>query len=594
MPPEDAFTSEDMNKQVVADFLKDKKKFSNKTILIIVLIFAALGAFLLWRSFAATAQVAKIEAEQMQFASTPYNSQSITDSAALNGSAMKYAWGSSNNGSVTTTSPLNIPTGTSVSSVQVRVRGQKCNGGWPYVSIIVDGTTLFKKQVATSTYATYSANYSMGAGSHTVKLKSDNLGNTSCPRNLYADVIGFYGSVATPAPTIAFSASPTSITAGSASTLTWTSTNATSCTAGGAWSGAQATSGNITTGALNTTSTYNLSCTGAGGSASGSATVNVTTPTTTTTTTTSSGSGGANMIVGLQTATAWGSTAVARAAAAVKYVRLDASIPSNTVGAWKTAGVQVDLDLSGNYNTSGVSGLGDPTTWANSQLGTYRSLGCDPTECPMIEVLNEPGGMWFWGSSALSQTNADAYAKLINATYDVFHAAYGSSAPKVLATYDGSSGANGVTTWGKEWWNSAYANHSKVDGIVVHPYGLTSVPRTPDSANGNRTLVASAHNDTAKPMYVTEVGWPTAVGQPNTGDSYQWSETEQANNLYNFITWARGTGYVNAVMYFQYHDYGTNNWYGVVRSDGSIKPSYYSLQCAAQSKTWDTSALTCH
>ena len=64
-------------------------------------------------------------------------------------------------------------------------------------------------------------------------------------------------------------------TSGSGSTLSWSSTNATSCTASGAWSGSQATSGTESTGALSSTSTYTLTCTGTGGSVSQSATVTV-------------------------------------------------------------------------------------------------------------------------------------------------------------------------------------------------------------------------------------------------------------------------------------------------------------------------------
>jgi hypothetical protein len=49
-------------------------------------------------------------------------------------------------------------------------------------------------------------------------------------------------------------------------TLSWSSTNATSCVAGGAWSQEKATSGTETVGPLNQTSTFNLKCGGPGGS----------------------------------------------------------------------------------------------------------------------------------------------------------------------------------------------------------------------------------------------------------------------------------------------------------------------------------------
>ena len=78
-----------------------------------------------------------------------------------------------------------------------------------------------------------------------------------------------------PAPTVAISANPTTVASGSSSTLSWSSTNATSCTASGAWSGSKATSGTQSTGALTTSSSYSLSCTGLGGSANQTATVAV-------------------------------------------------------------------------------------------------------------------------------------------------------------------------------------------------------------------------------------------------------------------------------------------------------------------------------
>ncbi|MCM2310762.1 MAG: DUF4038 domain-containing protein, partial [Steroidobacteraceae bacterium] len=76
-----------------------------------------------------------------------------------------------------------------------------------------------------------------------------------------------------PAPTVTLTANPTSVTSGSSSTLSWSSTNATSCAASNGWSGAKATSGTQSTGPLGSTTTYTLVCTGAGGSGSDSMTV---------------------------------------------------------------------------------------------------------------------------------------------------------------------------------------------------------------------------------------------------------------------------------------------------------------------------------
>jgi hypothetical protein len=78
------------------------------------------------------------------------------------------------------------------------------------------------------------------------------------------------------APTVSLTAVPASVASGTTSTLTWSSTNATSCTASGAWSGSKALSGAFTTAALAVTTSYTLTCTGAGGSASSTVVVTVT------------------------------------------------------------------------------------------------------------------------------------------------------------------------------------------------------------------------------------------------------------------------------------------------------------------------------
>jgi len=86
----------------------------------------------------------------------------------------------------------------------------------------------------------------------------------------------------TPPPTVDIKANnsdgPISIAYNTAATLSWTSTNATGCTASNGWSGLKATSGSESTGNLTSSKTYTLTCTGPGGSADNSVTVNVGAP----------------------------------------------------------------------------------------------------------------------------------------------------------------------------------------------------------------------------------------------------------------------------------------------------------------------------
>jgi hypothetical protein len=79
----------------------------------------------------------------------------------------------------------------------------------------------------------------------------------------------------TPAPTLTLSASPTTVDAGGQTTLTWSTQNATACTAADGWSGPKSTSGTASVGPLAQTSTFVLDCSGTGGSINRSVTVTV-------------------------------------------------------------------------------------------------------------------------------------------------------------------------------------------------------------------------------------------------------------------------------------------------------------------------------
>jgi Glycosyl hydrolase catalytic core len=264
----------------------------------------------------------------------------------------------------------------------------------------------------------------------------------------------------------------------------------------------------------------------------------------------------------------WGSSVAPDIAGAVPYVRLDttAANANSSIAGWTAAGVKVINDISGPYNAGGVSAI-NANQWAANAVAWYRA---NPAAVA-IEVLNEPAGSWFWGSGAESPANEAAYANLLNVVHAAFVKEFGSARPLILGSYGNASAFEGE--WGQAWWRDV--NHESVDGVTVHPYGGTD--NRSASAEGNRLQVAQAHEQTGKPVYVTEVGWPTALGQPATGDSLQWSEAEQAQNITSFIDWAKSTGYVADVTIFNYRDYGTNDWYGIESSAGRHKPAYAAL-----------------
>jgi hypothetical protein len=78
------------------------------------------------------------------------------------------------------------------------------------------------------------------------------------------------------APTLTFTGTPTSVTAGQAVQLTWSSQNATSCTASGdsGWTGSEAVSGSASV-SIGSSATLTLACTGQGGSVTKSVSITV-------------------------------------------------------------------------------------------------------------------------------------------------------------------------------------------------------------------------------------------------------------------------------------------------------------------------------
>jgi len=77
------------------------------------------------------------------------------------------------------------------------------------------------------------------------------------------------------AATLDITASPSSIKEGESTTISWNSDNTSTCTAGGDWTNNTNTSGSQQIGPLSETSTFTMSCAGAGGTASNSVTVTV-------------------------------------------------------------------------------------------------------------------------------------------------------------------------------------------------------------------------------------------------------------------------------------------------------------------------------
>lgn len=261
----------------------------------------------------------------------------------------------------------------------------------------------------------------------------------------------------------------------------------------------------------------------------------------------------------------WPSTFASDVAGAASYVRVNSQ---SSVPGYIAAGLHV-IDLLLDENSAGVSGL-NATEYAAKAVAAVKAS----PNMAALEVLNEPGNEWgAMGPNAGSAANAAAYDHLLKVVHEALVANFGNNYPPVLASYDGGEGP---TTWGQEMWAAEPNVGNYINGITLHSYGGTS--NRAHSALGDRGMIEAAHAQHPDiPIYITEVGWPTAVGQPSTGDSLQWTEAEQAQNITNFVNWAKGTGYIQDVTIFNYRDYGSNDFYGIETAGGAHKLSYTAL-----------------
>jgi len=139
-------------------------------------------------------------------------------------------------------------------------------------------------------------------------------------------------------PTVMISATPDSVTLGQSATLSWSSTNAGTCTASGAWSGGEPTSGtqSLTPSAAGT-DLYTLTCTGVGGSSNASADLTVSAPPSNVVLTGKAGGAGA---IGAPTLLGLALLALAR------VVRPRRSRPPMITGSWVTLPVLMLLALT--------------------------------------------------------------------------------------------------------------------------------------------------------------------------------------------------------------------------------------------------------
>jgi len=163
------------------------------------------------------------------------------------------------------TSPVTVASGSSVSISYVARKADSCN---------VSGPLAWKYSVKTSEPYPSTEVYIQGwAGSTALTANTTFTITCTGPGGTSSASVTVY--VAKGVPSVTISANPTTVITGQSSILSWSSTNATSCTAGGGWSGLKLTSGSQVVAPTQRT-TYTLTCWGPGGNISGSVIIDTT------------------------------------------------------------------------------------------------------------------------------------------------------------------------------------------------------------------------------------------------------------------------------------------------------------------------------
>jgi exo-beta-1,3-glucanase (GH17 family) len=133
------------------------------------------------------------------------------------------------------------------------------------------------------------------------------------------------------------------------------------------------------------------------------------------------------------------------------------------------------------------------------------------------------------------------------------------------------------------------------DGVAVHPYTTTDSPSsyTPDDPRGDFRRIENirqefaAHGAGSKPFWITEVGWSTCPGDPDSCVS----DKKQAAFLAAMFNIVKSdySSWVQAVFPYNYRDGNEDNvsdkeaWFGLIRRTGEPKPAWNVLRAAATS-----------
>jgi peptidoglycan hydrolase-like protein with peptidoglycan-binding domain len=223
----------------------------------------------------------------------------------------------------------------------------------------------------------------------------------------------------------------------------------------------------------------------------------------------------------------------------------------------------------------------DPNAFATFAAAAAARYG--PEGVSDWEIWNEPNNTGFWGPVS----DCAAYTALLKAAYPAIKTANPSAT--VITAGLSPAATDGYNMSPPDFLSCIYANGGKnyFDAVGDHPYTFPYLPSNnpggawDQMATGSSSMrgIMVANGDSAKKIWVTEYGAPTNGPDSNwyVSESQQSVMLTTAYDMFTSYSWA------GPFFWYTYQDSGTStstseNFFGLLRYDGSTKPAYTTLQ----------------
>ena len=263
----------------------------------------------------------------------------------------------------------------------------------------------------------------------------------------------------------------------------------------------------------------------------------------------------------------------------------DWSATDQAVALAAAAGMSVDLVIDNTPTWAAPAGSAAHSFTQPTSAATYAVFAGQvaahygPMGVHTYEIWNEPNIQPFW----LPAPNPGYYAAMLRYAYATIKAAQPGAT--VISAGLSPASTDGTNVNAVDFLTDLYADGagSSFDAVGYHAYSYPALPNTYESWSGWSQMgqttpsirsVMTANGDSAKQIWITEVGAPSA-GPDGVGTAAQAQEVSQA------VTAARTTSWIGGLFVYTYQDSATApDYFGLLNADGSQKPAWAALAAA--------------